>query len=220
MVPTVLFLVELKSLFICPPPPLSLFPSFDAGAAGVTGVTGGGDGGATVVRVHVGAPGKTAHLFMVCVFLVWGHMIPFPGWDEKQTVAGLCRNSGRYQELWDLKELMRDIVVDGGGLARPGSSIYVSLIRVCTTEEYRNRRGVHSMQPTNRASGRAKAGRTNERTNERPARVDLCCGFTSFHLFLSCFVCFCLMYTQKICHRACVRAFFCLFYLVHFGYDV
>eukprot|EP00903_Cladosiphon_okamuranus_P008706 g8340.t1 len=48
-----------------------------------------------------------------------------------ETVAGLCRNSGRYQELWDLKELMRNIVVDGGGLARPGSSIYVSLIRAC-----------------------------------------------------------------------------------------
>ncbi|CAM9535650.1 unnamed protein product, partial [Ectocarpus fasciculatus] len=48
-----------------------------------------------------------------------------------ETVAGLCRNSGRYEELWDLKELMRDIVVDGGGLARPGSSIYVSLIRAC-----------------------------------------------------------------------------------------
>ncbi|CAM9219017.1 unnamed protein product, partial [Scytosiphon promiscuus] len=48
-----------------------------------------------------------------------------------EAVAGLCRNSARYEELWDLKELMRDIVVRGGGLARPGSSIYVSLIRAC-----------------------------------------------------------------------------------------
>lgn len=71
----------------------------------------------------------------------------FISWMEKpQTVAGLCRNSGRHEELWDLKELMRDIVVDGGGLARPGSSIYVSLIRVCVCV-YRRRLAERSGRP-------------------------------------------------------------------------
>lgn len=46
-----------------------------------------------------------------------------------QAVAGLCDNAGKFEELWNLKELMREIV-RGGGLARPGSSIYVSLIQV------------------------------------------------------------------------------------------
>lgn len=44
-------------------------------------------------------------------------------------MSGLCRNAGKYEQLWDLKELMRQIVKDGG-LARPGASVYVSLIRV------------------------------------------------------------------------------------------
>lgn len=46
-----------------------------------------------------------------------------------QTVARLCGNEGKFEELWNLKDLMRDMVNEGG-LARPGSSIYVSLVRV------------------------------------------------------------------------------------------
>lgn len=46
-----------------------------------------------------------------------------------QAVARLCGKAGKYAPLWDIKELMRDLV-KGGGMTRPGSWIYASLIRV------------------------------------------------------------------------------------------